>query len=160
MSVAIRPATPGDAALIARLLHELAAQTGHAARPQVTADDVRAHGPGGREHFRGLVAEQDDQPVGICLFSTTFSGWRGRPGYFVTDLFVDAGARGGGVGRRLLAAAGRQALAEGCSYIRLDVDPANAAAIGFYRRLGFAADAHQQPMFLERPEIEALLARR
>ncbi|MCA1246507.1 acetyltransferase [Massilia sp. MS-15] len=61
-------------------------------------------------------------------------GFLGLSGAHVDALFIDPACRGQGIGRRLLAHA--EALA---GRLSVDVNEQNAAALGFYRHLGFHA---------------------
>jgi GNAT superfamily N-acetyltransferase len=70
------------------------------------------------------------------LFFHTFSTFRGAPGIYLEDLFVEAPWRGRGFGRRLLAHLAAIAVARGCHRLEWSVLDWNMAAIGFYRRLG------------------------
>jgi len=146
-----------DAATIARMLHDLAAQTGVTLTPRVDENHIRQFGPGGKAHFDGLLAEQSGKAVGICLFSTTFSGWRGASGLFISDLFIEPELRGQGLGQRLLAAVCTHAKQIGCHYLRLDVDPQNHPARAFYRKQGFAEHKDEMPLFLEQAGMQALM---
>jgi ribosomal protein S18 acetylase RimI-like enzyme len=55
----------------------------------------------------------------------------------VAQIAVDPGARGRGLGRRLVQAAGRAARARGCTRMTLLVSAANRPAAAMYERLGF-----------------------
>ena len=46
---------------------------------------------------------EDDVAVGLCLYFTTFSSWRGTGGIWIEDLFVQEECRGRGYGTRLMA---------------------------------------------------------
>jgi len=157
LNTLLRPINPADAATIARMLHDLAAQTGVTRTPLVTENDIRQFGPGGKAHFDGLVAEQGAKAVGMCLFSTTFSGWRGASGLFISDLFIEPELRGQGLGLRLLAAVCQQARQIGCNYLRLDVDPQNQPARAFYRKQGFTEHQGEMPLFLELSGMQTLI---
>ena len=139
--VVLRPATAADAGEIVRLLRGL---TEHLGQPPVrgtTAADVLAYGFGERPAFEAILAVcaagGDGQAVGLALYFFTFSTWRGRPGVYVQDLFVEPAERGRGLGRRLLAAvAAAGASRYGCDHLRLSVALANLDAQKFYHRLG------------------------
>ena len=137
--IEIRPATADDAVAICDLLADLARTLGTAEKHRSTAEDIRRFGFGSRAHFEALIAENAADAVGLVLYFTTFSTWRGRPGLYVQDLHVVEPFRGAGVGRRLLAAAARQGRAAGCTHMRLSVDLGNESARAFYRRMGLAA---------------------
>jgi len=157
LNTVLRPINPTDAATIARMLHDLAAQTGVATIPKVTEHHIRQFGPGGAAQFDGLLAEQNGQVVGMCLFSTTFSGWRGASGLFISDLFIEPHLRGQSLGQRLLAGICAHARKIGCTYLRLDVDPQNHPARAFYRKQGFAEHEGEMPLFLEYSGMQALM---
>ena len=53
------------------------------------------------------------------------------------SLAVDAQSRGRGLGRMLMEAAEADAVEQGCVYMRLEVRPDNAGAIGLYQKMGY-----------------------
>jgi GNAT superfamily N-acetyltransferase len=73
------------------------------------------------------IAVVDEKIVGVAL--TT--------GEWLDDLWVLRGARGYGVGWRLLAHAEAEMVARGHETLRLRVAQSNTVAIGFYRRHGW-----------------------
>ena len=83
-----------------------------------------------------LVAESDGGLVGYALFYPTYSSFSTSPTMWLEDLFVEPGCRGRGVGRELLAALARLALARGCARISWVVLDWNQDSIGFYARAG------------------------
>ncbi len=138
----LRPAAVGDAAEVARLLRGLSAHLGRPPVPGMTAADVIAYGFGERPAFEAAQAVRGGRAVGLALYFFTFSTWRGRPGVYVQDLYVEPGERGTGLGRRLLAAAAAGGAARGCDHLRLSVALTNLDAQKFYHRLGLEpADA-------------------
>ena len=139
--VQIRPARPPDAERIAAMVHGLAALTDPQARVEITAADLHRFGFGTDPVFHILVAELAGELCGYCLYSWLFSTWRGRPGLFVVDLYVEPGVRGRKVGRELLGAAAGVGARQGAAFIRLDIASSNDAAKRFYRRLGFRPNA-------------------
>jgi len=85
-----------------------------------------------RESF--LLAVEGDAVLGSVM-----AGYDGHRGW-VNYLAVDPDARGRGIGRALMAQAERGLLELGCPKVNLQVRATNAAAIGFYRRLGYLDD--------------------
>jgi ribosomal protein S18 acetylase RimI-like enzyme len=85
-----------------------------------------------RELF--LLAVEGDAVLGSVM-----AGYDGHRGW-VNYLAVDPDARGRGIGRALMAQAERGLLELGCPKVNLQVRATNAAAIGFYRRLGYLDD--------------------
>jgi ribosomal protein S18 acetylase RimI-like enzyme len=100
-----------------------------------------------------LIAEADGDAVGYALARY---GDHGPTTVFVTDLWVDSGRRGQGIGHELLRGVGREALERGSTHLLLDVDPRNHEALVFYDRLGFEEDARILRVgverFLQEPE--------
>ncbi len=70
------------------------------------------------------------------LAATSMVGHDGHRGW-VYYLAVDPARRGGGVGRRMMREAERWLLERGAVKINLMVRHGNAAALGFYERLGY-----------------------
>ena len=136
MSATIRPAAPGDAALIHALVVELAVyeRLAHEVRstPESLADAL--FGPAPRAFCD--VVEWDGQGVGLALWFYNFSTFEGRHGIYLEDLFVRPGHRGRGLGRALLERLARRCLDEGLTRLDWSVLDWNATAIGFYRGLG------------------------
>ncbi|RJF94673.1 GNAT family N-acetyltransferase [Oleomonas cavernae] len=134
--IIIRLATVDDVPAIHAMIVGIGAAQGEAHKITSTPDDIRRHGFGPRPAFEALIAQAGGRAVGLCLFFPSFSTWRGRPGAYVQDLFVDPGQRGTGLGRRLLARTAALVAARGGAYLRLSVQADNVAAQGFYARVG------------------------
>jgi ribosomal protein S18 acetylase RimI-like enzyme len=82
------------------------------------------------------VAEHGELTLGNLLLLTR----RGSHTSRIYSMIVSPQARGLGVAKRLVAAAQRWAVAQGCDTISLEVRADNAAAIGLYQGLGFAIE--------------------
>lgn len=156
--VAIRDMRLDDAERIASMIDRLANHIAPGVTPKTTAAEIEKYGPFGAAHFRGLVGERDGEIQGLCLYTTLFSGWRGRPGLHILDLFVEESARGTRLGKRLLVSAIMRSREQGCTFVKLEVGRENSAAMGFYARLGFAPHDADLTLFLEEPEMLALAA--
>jgi GNAT superfamily N-acetyltransferase len=133
----IRPAEPGDVALIAALIGELAEyeQLAH----EVVLDEAELHDHlfGPRPYAEVLIAETDDgTSAGFALFFHNFSTFLGRPGIHLEDLFVRPEHRGAGHGLALLRALGGIARERGCGRIEWNVLDWNEPSIRFYESLG------------------------
>lgn len=81
-----------------------------------------------------LVGERDGEIVGSVMV-----GYEGHRGW-INYLAVAPGLQRTGLGRLLMDEAERILRGVGCAKINLQVRSSNAAAIGFYRELGFAVD--------------------
>jgi GNAT superfamily N-acetyltransferase len=112
-SVTIRPAGSSDVPTIVRLVRELADFEGLADQVRITEADVLRDGFGNIPRFECLLVEIDGAAVGFALFFHTYSTFEGRPGIYLEDLYLAEAARGGGIGRLLLARLARIAVERG-----------------------------------------------
>lgn len=132
----VRPAILADVPTILRFVRELAAYEREpdavAATEPMLADALFGPAPAAE----AVIAEVDGAPVGFALFFHNFSTWTGKRGLYLEDLYVTPEARGGGVGRALLAYLAGVALDRGCARFEWAVLDWNAPAIGFYRAIG------------------------
>jgi GNAT superfamily N-acetyltransferase len=120
--------------VIARLIRGLAE---YERLPQQTSPGaVRRHGFGPRRHFETLVCRLGGRPVGLALYTFTYSTFLARPTLWLEDLFVLPEARGRGAGLGLLRALARIAVQRGCGRMEWSVLDWNRSAIRFYRSLG------------------------
>lgn len=140
----IRPATIDDAGMIHAALLAMAKIIGDADKITSTADDIRSHGFGERPAFEVLIAEIGGAFAGFCLTFPSFSTWRGEPGIYVQDLYVDSAFARRGIGERLLRTVARRGREKGARYIRLSVDTANTGAVAFYERMGMGHATDEQ----------------
>ncbi|WP_371345137.1 N-acetyltransferase family protein [Ancylobacter sp. IITR112] len=152
----IRPLEQVDLAAAADMIAHLAHHVRPGFRPGADAASLERYGPTGLGLFEAVIARRAEAAVGLCLYTYAFSGWRGRPGVFVEDLYVAETERGSGLGRALLAAVIAREAPKGCSFIKLHVDKANAGAQAFYARLGFVPEAHDDTLALEEEGLRAI----
>ena len=145
----IRPATPADVPTILRFIRELAEYEREPDAVIATEADLLRDGfsitPDGTSlptpaRFRCLIADWVQagmtQPAGFALFFTSYSTWVGHHGIRLEDLYVTPALRSKGIGKALLAALARIAIAEGCQRLEWDVLEWNEPAIAVYRRIG------------------------
>jgi ribosomal protein S18 acetylase RimI-like enzyme len=81
-----------------------------------------------------------EKAAGVCQLRYRLSVWTGADDCWMEDLFVEARARGAGLGRALVEAAVERAVARGCRRMELDVNESNEHAIAFYESLGFTTE--------------------
>lgn len=79
----------------------------------------------------------DGEPQAVAQVRYRWSVWWDAEDCWLEDLYVDASARGSGVGRALTQAVIDRATARGCRRVELDVNSENPAAMALYRSLGF-----------------------
>ena len=118
----LRPARPDDTDALVDVWRRAVEAT----HDFLTPDDVRELETAVRDEYLAAVdvtvAERDGRVVGFV----------GTVGHRVEMLFVDPDLHGQGLGRALLAHAGRDH-----PVLELDVNEQNPSALGFYRAQGF-----------------------
>lgn len=140
MAFSIRFAGPDDAATLHRFIVALAVYEKEPDAVEVTPAILAAQMASERPPFECLLAEDDEKrALGFALFFQSYSTWRGRPGIYLEDLFVDEAERGHGVGRALLERLAELAVERECARLEWAVLDWNEPAIGFYRSLGAVA---------------------
>ena len=85
----------------------------------------------GYDHWRPLklFVRDDTGMIRGGLLGHIWGGW-----LHITDLWLDEGARGGGLGWKLMETAEAEARADGCRYVHLDSHSCQAP--DFYKKLG------------------------
>jgi len=139
MALSIRFAGVEDAVTLHRFIVALAEYEKEPEAVEVTPAVLAAQMRSARPPFECLLAERDGRAVGLALFFQSYSTWRGRPGLYLEDLFVDESERRAGVGRALLVRLAQVAVERECGRLEWAVLDWNEPAIGFYRSLGAVA---------------------
>lgn len=134
--VTLRKATRADADTIADAVHALARASGESHKSTAGAEDFVRHGFSDPPAFHALIAERNGNAVGLSLWYLAFSSFRGEQGVYISDLYVDGGERGTGLGKRLLKETARIGKVAGATHLRLSVTGTNSNARAFYERLG------------------------
>ena len=154
----IRAATIADAALLRRLIWELADYEKMTDQIGTTEADIARDGFGANLQFRALIAEWDQQPAGYALFFSFYSTWRGA-GLFLEELFVRPDFRGRGIGTALLARVAFLAAQENRLFIRWEVLRWNQPAIEMYKALGGDFLDDRRSVLLAGPDLRKLAER-
>ena len=136
MSLAIRPARPGDAALILAFVRELAEYERLLHEVEATVEDLDAALFGPQPRVFCDIAEWEGEPAGFALWFYNFSTFRGRHGLYLEDLYVRPDLRGRGIAMALMRRLARRCLDEGLGRFEWWVLDWNEPAIRFYRRIG------------------------
>jgi RimJ/RimL family protein N-acetyltransferase len=131
-----RPARAGDARAMAELFASVAEERdGIATEPPVDTDERAAMFA--RSADGSIVAVADGEIIGMLHVEVS------RHGLGELGMLVDRGWRGRGVGVALVAAAIERARGHGLHKLCLEVFAHNAAAIGLYRKCGFAEEGRR-----------------
>ncbi len=154
MSIGIRMMCDGEEDAVAVLIRQLPKDLGLLTVPKMTGQNLR--------DAKGLaqvtVAVDAGLVLGVCLWTMSFSSWRGCPGIYISDLYVLPHARGRKIGERLLRGTVLEAQKRGATFIKMEVELSNAAAARFYERLGFIHKADDRIFILE-PDVFKTVAR-
>ncbi len=135
-AVVICPARPEDATVLFEMTRELCefeelldefTSTQELLHEGLFGDDPAAE---------ALIALVDGTVAGYALFFQAYSTFTGRRGLYLEDLYIRAQYRGTGVGTKLLQAAAAVAVDRKRARMEWTVLEWNAAAKGFYKRMG------------------------
>jgi GNAT superfamily N-acetyltransferase len=129
VGLTVRDASAADAAAVVRLLGQLGYPTEEGA---VTARLERL----GIVGDRVVVAEVDEEVVGLAHLQVTPTIEYDRPAAKIGALVVEESHRGEGVGRALVDALEQEARARGCVVMFLTTSGRRTDAHEFYRRVG------------------------
>jgi len=136
MNLEIRRAAAADVPRILAFIRSLAEYERGLHEVQATEAGLLRDGFGPRPFFECILAELDGEAAGFALFFFNYSTWKGRPGVYLEDLFVEPRLRGRGIGKALLQAVAQFALEHGCERVQWEVLDWNTPAIDFYRAIG------------------------
>ncbi|CAN5168494.1 GNAT family N-acetyltransferase [soil metagenome] len=132
-SITIRPALVEDSPAIMGLIRALAEFEKAPEQVLVSEEDIVREGFGTDPIFKVHVAEEANEVVGIALFYTGYSTWKGRMIY-LDDLVVHQQYRGRGIGTQLLESVFEYARQTKANLIKWQVLDWNEPAIEFYKK--------------------------
>jgi GNAT superfamily N-acetyltransferase len=131
-------AGPGEAADVARLLAGFRDWM-ERDQPDDASLLISAERLIGRDDSEFLLAAANDGPPrGVAQLRYRWSAWTAAEDCWLEDLFVEDTARGGGLGRALVAATLDRARERRCGRVELDVNTGNPPARALYESFGFA----------------------
>ena len=136
MNLTIRPAVAADIPRILAFIRALAEYERAPGEVTATEDGLLRDGFGPRPFYHCLLAEQEGEPAGFALLFFNYSTWKGRPGIYLEDLYVEPRFRGLGIGKALLRQVAAFAVENGCERLQWEVLDWNTPAIDFYRAMG------------------------
>ena len=134
--ISLRRGVEADLPQVLALVKELAVYERAPDAVTNTLAAMQRDGFGPEPIFSFFVLESDAaQIIGIALFYTAYSTWKGRMLY-LEDLVVTEAARRGGLGKLLFDAVVAEARATGAVRLKWQVLDWNEPAITFYKKLG------------------------
>jgi GNAT superfamily N-acetyltransferase len=136
VELVIRPARTSDVPVVLSLVRELAVYEREPDAVEATEELLEQALLGPEPVASCFVAEHEGAVVGFALWYVTFSTWKGRPGLWLEDLYVQPAHRGSGYGRALLQELAAVCVARGYPRLEWWVLDWNVDAQGFYRSLG------------------------
>ena len=136
MSLSIRPARPGEAALALQFVRELAEYEKLMHEVAATEAMIDAALFGNNPRVFCDFAEWDGAVVGFALWFLNFSTFSGRSGIYLEDLFVRPAHRHKGIGKALMIHLAAKCVENGWTRLQWAVLDWNTPSIDFYRSLG------------------------
>ena len=131
MKISIRKATIEDLGAIHNLVRELAVY--EKAEEEFVASLADYEADFQANVFEVLLAEQNQEIIGMCLYYMTYSTWKGKMLY-LEDFVVKEAYRRFGVGQQLFDAYLEEAKRKGCRLTKWQVLDWNKPAIQFYQK--------------------------
>ncbi len=163
-TIMLRRGVETDLPQVLALIQELAVYERAPGAVTNTLEATQRDGFGPKPIFSFFILEnQAAEIIGIALFYTAYSTWKGRMLY-LEDLVVTEAARRGGFGRLLFDAVVAEARATGAVRMKWQVLDWNEPAIAFYKKLGATIedewlngnlDCHQLASYAVAPDAEA-----
>ena len=138
MTLSIRAAQPGEAALVLAFVRELADYEKLTHEVDATESMIDAALFGESPRVFCDFAEWNGEPVGFALWFLNFSSFRGKNGIYLEDVFVRPTHRGEGIGKALLAHLAKRCVSEGWARLEWAVLDWNTPSIEFYKAQGAA----------------------
>ncbi|MHC2990648.1 GNAT family acetyltransferase [Pontibacter sp. HJ8] len=137
--IQIRRGTMDDLPQVHALIQELAEYEKAPEEVTNTVEDMRWDGFGENPIFKYFVAESEEGIVGIALYYTAYSTWKGKM-IFLEDLVVTERMRRSGIGKLLFDAVALEAREVGAKRFKWQVLEWNEPAIAFYKKIGANLD--------------------
>lgn len=135
----VRQATSEDIPAVHALIVELAIYERAGNEVETTVAQLIEDGFGPERIFELFVAESEGAIVGMALWYTKYSTWKGKCG-FLEDLVVRDEFRDKGIGRALFEAVAAECAQRNFGRMEWQVLDWNERAIGFYKKLGAELD--------------------
>ena len=133
MDITIRNAEPRDVPTLLALIKELALYEKSPDEVTTTETSMLKDGFGEEKIYDAIVAVMDGKVVGLAIFYTAYSTWKGKYVY-LDDFVVTESCRRFGIGKKLFDEVIRIARETGAHLLRWHVLNWNTPAINFYKK--------------------------
>jgi len=143
MNITLRKARKEDMPHVLALIKELAAYERAPNEVEVTIEELERDGFSAHPVFWAILAEYDEQVVGMALYYIKYSTWKGKC-VFLEDIIVTEKHRGKGVGGMLFAAVVEAIKPLKVRRLEWQVLEWNETAINFYKKY----NSHFDPEWL------------
>jgi len=135
MDLKLRKAVESDMKSVLHLIKELATFENEPDAVDITEEILIKDGFGEFPAFETIVAELNDEIVGIALFYQRYSTWKGKS-IHLEDLIVQENHRGKGIGNALYTKVLKYAHKNNYRRVAWEVLDWNTMAIDFYKSTG------------------------
>jgi GNAT superfamily N-acetyltransferase len=139
MQITIRPAIQTDVPAMLGLVQELALYEKAPQEVTVTLEEMTAAGFGPGAVWKAFVSIVDGKLVGMSLFFTKYSTWKGKCMY-IDDIVVTESMRGAGIGKLLFEETVAEAKRTHMRRLEWQVLEWNTPAINFYNKFSAVLD--------------------
>ncbi|MFD2514165.1 GNAT family N-acetyltransferase [Pontibacter locisalis] len=155
--IQIRKGIIDDLPQVLGLIQELAEYERAPQEVTITLEELQRDGFGENQIYKFFVAESDSAIVGMALYYTAYSTWKGKTTY-LEDLVVTEQLRRSGIGRKLFNAVAQEAKETGAKRFRWQVLEWNEPAIAFYKKIGAELDAEWINCTMTEQQIQNYIA--
>ncbi len=153
MQISLRTATKEDIKEIFELIRELAIYEKAEHEFTLTEEQLIMDGFGEYPLFHILLAEFENNVVGMSFWFYSYSTWKGKCMY-LEDLIVKKEFRGKGVGKILFDATIKEAYKTNAQRLMWQVLDWNTPAIDFYKSFGASIEEEWYNGRMTRPQLE------
>ena len=135
MKFKLRKAKPTDMESVLFLIKELADFEKEPDAVEITVEELIKDGFGKEKAFQVIVAEFDNEIIGMTLFYKRYSTWKGKA-IHLEDLIIKQKYRGKGIGSALYTEVLKYAYKNNYKRVAWEVLNWNKVAIDFYESTG------------------------
>ena len=158
METIIRKAEKSDAKAIFSLIQELAVYEREPDAVIINESTFKEHGFGKKPLFECFVAELNEKVVGIALFYSRYSTWKG-PTLHLEDLMVTEEMKGKGIGSMLYSTFLEYADKAGVERVEWAVLDWNLPAITLYQQSGAKVLSNWRTVQMVKKSIQNYVAK-